>query len=63
MSPLFGAAIDQFGDLLGMIRQHAGVISDAIFPVAPPNGTMALDITNFTFNARIGGTWKKVTLT
>lgn len=44
------------------IKTVAGVVSDASFAVAPPDGTVALDSTNFKIYSRFGGVWKSVTL-
>lgn len=37
----------------------AGAISDADFPAAPPDGTIAVDTTNFKVYMRCGGVWKQ----
>lgn len=38
----------------------AGAPTDADFTVTPPNGTLAVDVTNSRIYARIGGLWKSV---
>lgn len=44
----------------GMITQQAGPISDAVFPVPPPAGTMAYDSTNKRLYIKsTGEVWKK----
>jgi hypothetical protein len=48
---------------LGMMTAQAGAVSDASFPDAPPDMTMAYDTTNNKLYVRTGGAWKSVALT
>lgn len=44
------------------VKTKAGAVADGDFLHTPPDGTIAVDTTNSKIYARIGGTWKSVTV-